>query len=817
MEYAFRAVTHTPGILIWRIEKMELVQVPEKSYGHFYEGDCYVLLYTQRVKNSLCYDIHFWIGSESSQDEQGAAAVYTTQLDDFLGSTPIQHREVQDHESDAFRGYFKLGIIYKKGGVASGMRHTESNTYDVKRLLHVKGKKRVIAKEVDVSWISFNLGDVFLLDMGKSIVQWNGPNSNKQERLKGMLLAKDIRDRERGGRADIKVLEGDMEDSSPDIMDMLTDVLGERSCELTDGPPDESPDQEQRAKVTLYHVCEAGGRIKITEVATRPLIQDLLRHDDCYILDHGGTKVFVWKGRKATKDERQMAISRALEFIQVKNYCRTTNVEVMNDGAESALFKQLFQTWTVKDQTQGLGKVHTRGKIATISQETFDVTVMHEMPQIAAQERMVDNGSGQVEVWRIENFELEPVPPPSYGYFYGGDCYLILYTYLVNKKKSYLLYIWQGRHATQTVLGASALQAIDVDERYGGAPVQVRVTMGKEPRHFLAIFKGKIVIYEGTTPGKDYCEPEPAVRLFQVHGSEPSDTKAIEVPALASSLNSHDVFLLKSPCGLYLWCGKGSSGDERAMAKEISSMIGQKTHSIHAEIIAEGQEPEEFWEIVGGRAPYACDKRLKQAVLDLQSRLFECSNKSGRFIVSEVTQFTQDDLSQDDVMLLDTWDQVFLWIGKEANKVECKEAVLTCKEYLRTHPGGRDPDTPVLLVKQGFEPLTFTGWFTAWDPFKWSEGKSYEQLKEELGNVTCPVKAANGQSCGECDQSFQCFPAEVLVNKLVSELPGVVDPTKKERYLTDSDFCHIFEITKDQFANLPPWKQLNMKKAKGLF
>ena len=51
------------------------------------------------------------------------------------------------------------------------------------------------------------------------------------------------------------------------------------------------------------------------------------------------------------------------------------------------------------------------------------------------------------------------------------------------------------------------------------------------------------------------------------------------------------------------------------------------------------------------------DSRLQQMVSD-QPRLFECSNKTGRFIVSEVTQFTQDDLNEDDVMLLDTWDQV---------------------------------------------------------------------------------------------------------------------------------------------------------------
>lgn len=42
------------------------------------------------------------------------------------------------------------------------------------------------------------------------------------------------------------------------------------------------------------------------------------------------------------------------------------------------------------------------------------------------------------------------------------------------------------------------------------------------------------------------------------------------------------------------------------------------------------------------------------------------------------------------------------------------------QEYLQTHPGGRDIETPILLVKQGFEPPTFTGWFHAWDAQKWS-------------------------------------------------------------------------------------------------
>uniref|UniRef100_A0A8C2WM78 Advillin n=1 Tax=Cyclopterus lumpus TaxID=8103 RepID=A0A8C2WM78_CYCLU len=780
---------------------MELVQVPEKSYGNFYEGDCYVLLSTQKVSSSLCYDIHYWIGSQSTQDEQGAAAVYTIQLDEFLGSTPIQHREVQNHESDAFKGYFKQGIICKKGGVASGMRHTETNCYDIKRLLHVKGKKRVIANEVEMSWKSFNLGDVFLLDIGKTIVQWNGPKCNKQEKLKGMMLAKDIRDRERGGRAEIRVIEGDGESNSPQNMEILNGVLGERSSKLTDGPLDETADQEQKSKLTLYHVTDADGQMKVTEVASRPLVQNLLNHEDCYFLDQGGTKIFVWKGKKANKAERQAAMER---FIKAKNYLITTNVETVNDGAESALFKQLFQRWTVKDQTQGLGKVHTRGKVAHIKQEKFDASLMHVMPEVAAQERMVDNGSGQVEVWRLENLERVPVDPEWYGYFYGGDCYLILYTYLVNNKKGYLLYIWQGRHATTDEVAASAFQAVDLDQKYGGEPVQVRVTMGKEPRHFLAMFKAKMVIFEGGTSRKGSTDPEPPIRLFQVHGSDPSNTKAIEVPALATSLNSNDVFLLKSQSGIFLWCGKGSSGDERAMAKEVSSVIGQNSQQGSEEIVAEGQEPIEFWELLGGKAPYASGKRLQQMVSDHQPRLFECSNKTGRFIVTEVTQFTQDDLNEDDVMLLDTWDQVFLWIGKETNEVERKESVVTSQEYLRTHPGARDPGTLILLIKQGFEPPTFTGWFTAWDPSKWIV--RIDKLDTNMNNPKWNL-----------NKSCQSFPPDDLVNKLVNELPEGVDPTQKEKHLSDSDFNHVFGITKDDFASMPRWKQLNMKKVKGMF
>lgn len=55
------------------------------------------------------------------------------------------------------------------------------------------------------------------------------------------------------------------------------------------------------------------------------------------------------------------------DFIKMKGYPSSTNVETVNDGAESAMFKQLFQKWSVKDQTTGLGKAFSTSKIGEIS------------------------------------------------------------------------------------------------------------------------------------------------------------------------------------------------------------------------------------------------------------------------------------------------------------------------------------------------------------------------------------------------------------------------------------------------------------------
>nr|XP_014708018.2 villin-1 [Equus asinus] len=812
----------TPGVQIWRIEAMQMVPVASNTYGNFFEGDCYVVLAIHKTGNNLSYDIHYWLGQASSLDEQGAAAIYTTQMDDFLKGRAVQHREVQGNESEAFRGYFKQGLVIQKGGVSSGMKKVETNSYEVQRLLHVKGKRNVVAGEVEMSWKSFNRGDVFLLDLGKLIIQWNGPESNRMERLRGMTLAKEIRDQERGGRTYVGVVDGENEKASPKLMEIMNHVLGTRR-ELKAAVPDTVVEPALKANLKLYHVSDSEGKMVVREIATQPLTQDLLSHEDCYILDQGGLKIFVWKGKNANAEEKKEAMSQALNFIKAKQYPQSTQVEVQNDGAESAIFQQLFQKWTVPNRTSGLGKTYTVGSVAKVEQVKFDATSMHVQPQVAAQQKMVDDGSGEVQVWRIENVELVPVDSKWVGHFYGGDCYLLLYTYLISEKKHYLLYIWQGSQASQDEIAASAYQAVILDRKYNDEAVQIRVTMGKEPPHLMSIFKGRMVVYQGGTSRANNSEPVPSTRLFQVRGTSASNTKAFEVPARATSLNSNDVFILKTPSCCYLWYGKGCSGDEREMAKTVADIISRT----EKQVVVEGQEPANFWIALGGKAPYANTKRLQEENLAIAPRLFECSNQTGRFLATEIPDFSQDDLEEDDVFLLDVWDQVFFWIGKYANEEEKRAAATTAQEYLKTHPGGRDLETPIIVVKQGYEPPTFTGWFLAWDPFKWSNAKSYEELKAELSNsgdwsqisaeITNPkpnvFKANSNLSSGP----LPIFPLEQLMNKTAEELPEGVDPSRKEEHLSVEDFTDALGMTPAAFSSLPRWKQQSLKKEKGLF
>ena len=55
------------------------------------------------------------------------------------------------------------------------------------------------------------------------------------------------------------------------------------------------------------------------------------------------------------------------------------------------------------------------------------------------------------------------------------------------------------------------------------------------------------------------------------------------------------------------------------------------------------------------------------------------------------------------------------------------------------------------------------------------------------------------------------------IEELRKGCPEGVDPTRKQDFLSDSDFKSVFGMTKAEFNNLKPFKQKDVKKSKGLF
>lgn len=67
VDEAFLEAGKKPGMEIWRIEKLKVVAQDVKTYGTFYSGDSYICLSTRKVESHLEWDIHFWLGTNTSQ------------------------------------------------------------------------------------------------------------------------------------------------------------------------------------------------------------------------------------------------------------------------------------------------------------------------------------------------------------------------------------------------------------------------------------------------------------------------------------------------------------------------------------------------------------------------------------------------------------------------------------------------------------------------------------------------------------------------------------------------------------------------------
>jgi gelsolin len=333
-EPAWTTAGKAPGLKIWRIEKFQVKDWPTNQYGSFYDGDSYICLSTYKVNEKLMYDIHFWLGLHSTQDERGTAAYKTVELDDYLGTLPVQHREVQGCESDKFLTYFKNEIKILHGGIESGFNIVKPKEY-IPKLLHIKGKKRITVLEVDLSSKSLNIGDAFVLDCGLKIYQWLPSKSGATEKYRAAQVATELKNSRKG--AEVEVLD---EAGSEEFWKILGGK-DQISC-VSEVPTDEEFEKMgQTFKKCIWKLSDETGKIEFKKVQEGKIEKKTLDTNDAFIIDVG-CEVIAWVGKKASPNEIKFAILFATTYLHENNRPVYIPISRVCESNEPKDFDKLF-------------------------------------------------------------------------------------------------------------------------------------------------------------------------------------------------------------------------------------------------------------------------------------------------------------------------------------------------------------------------------------------------------------------------------------------------------------------------------------------
>jgi len=339
-ETAWKGAGQKVGIEIWRIEKFKVVAWPKDLYGSFYSGDSYIILntYKEQGKDALKWDLHFWLGKHTTQDEAGTAAYKTVELDTLLDDGPVQHREVMEYESDLFMTYFPH-IRIMEGGVDSGFKHVEPEKYRP-RLLHLKGKKKVRVTEVDYQVESLNSGDVFVLDNGLKIIKWEGKSAGMFEKNKGREVCDSIKTERKGKVSIANIREGDKDTDSQEFFKLLGGSVDSKIKSAAEGGDDKEAEEALGRVRQLWKLSDASGKMEFTKISEGNAIKKAqLDPNDVFIFD-SGAEIFAWVGKGSSDKERIESMVYAQQYLTKNKRPAYLPISRILQGGENPRFNE---------------------------------------------------------------------------------------------------------------------------------------------------------------------------------------------------------------------------------------------------------------------------------------------------------------------------------------------------------------------------------------------------------------------------------------------------------------------------------------------
>jgi villin 1/advillin len=183
--------------------------------------------------------------------------------------------------------------------------------------------------------------------------------------------------------------------------------------------------------------------------------------------------------------------------------------------------------------------------------------------------------------------------------------------------------------------------------------------------------------------------------------------------------------------------------------------------------------------------------------LGRRARLFQLyhDGDTGALEIFQAKELCQADMDPRRVSIIDTFSEVYVYVGSGASPEAESEGVDAALGMVKHADDGRAAATPVVVVKEGKEPLRFRVLFKEWARRDPTQGELDAIALEE------PEK--------------QTFSYDRLTHP--EYLPPTVDKTQLESYLSEDDFEKVFKMRRSEYVTLPEWKQNELRAINKLF
>ena len=196
------------------------------------------------------------------------------------------------------------------------------------------------------------------------------------------------------------------------------------------------------------------------------------------------------------------------------------------------------------------------------------------------------------------------------------------------------------------------------------------------------------------------------------------------MPIKADSVNDGDVFILDMNEKIYLWHGEQCNVNEKMKGLEVVTNMRKSERHCKAEIYfpKENQDiDKEFWEHLGGKPdkinpPTPDDEAELGTDENAKYALFKISNETGKIQCSEITErpLKREHLDTNDTFILELDKHVYIWIGKQANTEEKKNALIIGKSFVKNH--NKPKGTRVTRIVENGEDVHFKSFFNGFYP-----------------------------------------------------------------------------------------------------